>query len=83
MESKIQKKNKSDLEKKFLAGEKDLNQKLNKEIFKSFFLTIIEAIKNNQDIELRNFGTFKLKMMPGRIGSNPKNQKKNIHTKKK
>tara|TARA_B110000444_G_C18414123_1_gene399376 strand:- start:51 stop:350 length:300 start_codon:yes stop_codon:yes gene_type:complete len=76
MGTKIQKKNKSDLLNHFLANESDLNAKLNKEIFDSFFKIIIQSIKEHKNIELRNFGAFKLKKMALRIGSNPQNQNK-------
>tara|TARA_B110000483_G_C17661218_1_gene338172 strand:+ start:203 stop:502 length:300 start_codon:yes stop_codon:yes gene_type:complete len=76
MENKIQKTNKSDLKKLFLHSEKDLNPKLNTEIFNRFFSIILETIKQKQDIELRNFGSFKVKKMGYRIGSNPLNQEK-------
>ena len=76
MEKKILKKNKSDIEDQFLSLEKDLDLNLNKEIFKSFFSTITNSIKNKKSVELRNFGTFKVKKMSSRIGSNPKNQEK-------
>ena len=76
MGSKIQKKNKSDLKKLFLQSEKDLEKNLNEHIFESFFSTLIQFIKNKKDIELRNFGSFKIKKMSSRIGRNPQNQKK-------
>ena len=72
----IQKRNKSDLEKQFLSTEKDLEPKLNKELFKRFYKIIEGSIKEKKDIELRNFGMFKIKKMKSRIGSNPKNQEK-------
>ncbi len=76
MGSKIQKKNKSDLKKLFLQSEKDLEKNLNEHIFESFFSTLNQFIKNKKDIELRNFGSFKIKKMSSRIGRNPQNQKK-------
>ncbi len=76
MGKQIQKKNKSDLEKQFLSTEKDLEPKLNKELFKRFYKIIEGSIKEKKDIELRNFGIFKIKKMKSRIGSNPKNQEK-------
>ena len=76
MRTKNQKKSKSDLQDRFLKEEIDLNPKLNREIFDKFFNIIIESIKQHKNIELRNFGTFKIKKMPLRIGTNPKNQNK-------
>ena len=76
MGSKIQKKNKSDLKKLFLQSEKDLEKNLNEHIFESFFSTLNQFIKNKKDIEIRNFGSFKIKKMSSRIGRNPQNQKK-------
>ena len=61
MSNKIQKTNKSQLEKLFLQNEKDLNPQLNKEIFNRFFSILTDFIKKKQDIELRNFGSFKIK----------------------
>ena len=76
MTNKIQKTNKSDLEKLFLSNEHDLTPQLNKEIFKRFFSIISHHIKSKQSIELRNFGSFRIKKMPSRIGSNPLNSEK-------
>jgi len=73
---KTQKKNKSDLRNHFLKNENDLSTKLNKEIFDRFFHIIIKSIKKHKNIELRNFGAFKVKKMPLRIGTNPRNQSK-------
>ena len=76
MVKKIQKTNKSDLVKLFLSNEQDLTPQLNKEIFKRFFSIISNHIEDKQSIELRNFGSFKIRKMPSRIGSNPQNRKK-------
>ena len=76
MSNKIQKTNKYQLEKLFLQNEKDLNPQLNKEIFNRFFSILTDFIKQKQDIELRNFGSFKIKKMPSKIGSNPLNQER-------
>ena len=35
-----------------------------------------DYIENKKSIELRNFGSFRIKKMPGRIGINPLNRKK-------
>ena len=76
MVNKIQKTNKSDLLKLFLSNERDLTPELNKEIYKRFFSILSQHIENKQNIELRNFGSFKMKKMPSRIGSNPLNGEK-------
>jgi integration host factor subunit beta len=76
MTKKIQKTNKSNLLKLFLSNELDLTPQLNKEIFERFFSIIIQHIENKQSIELRNFGSFRIKKMPSRIGSNPQNGEK-------
>ena len=76
MANKIQKTNKSDLVKLFLSNEQDLTPQLNKEIFERFFSIISHHIKNKQSIEIRNFGSFRIKKMPSRIGSNPLNKEK-------
>ena len=72
------KKNKSDLLKKFLESETDLTPKINEAIFTSFFDILVKNITNHVDIELRNFGVFKLKLMNPRYGSDPRNKKKYI-----
>ena len=59
-----------------LKNENDLSTKLNKEIFDRFFHIIIKSIKKHKNIELRNFGAFKVKKMPLRIGTNPRDQSK-------
>ena len=70
------KKNKSDLLKKFLESETDLTPKINEAIFTSFFDILEKNITDHVDIELRNFGVFKLKIKNPRYGSDPRNKKK-------
>ncbi len=76
MKTRTPKQNKSDLLKSFLQSENDLTPQINESIFNRFFELLEESIINHQNIELRNFGVFKMKMMPSRFGSNPQDKKK-------
>ena len=76
MKIKAPKKNKSDLLKKFLKLETDLNPKINEALFNKFFENLETNISNHITIELRNFGIFKSKYMNSRYGSDPRNKKK-------
>ncbi len=76
MKIRIPKQNKSDLLKSFLQSENDLTPKINEAIFNRFFELLEISLINHQTIELRNFGVFKLKHMPSRYGSDPRNKKK-------
>lgn len=72
---KSQKKiNKTDLLKQFL--EKYNNQEIHKELFEDFFNILEKSLSEKQDIELRNFGTFKNKEMKSKFMSHPKNKTK-------
>ncbi len=56
--------------------ENDLNLKINESIFNRFFDLLEDSLSKHKNIELRNFGVFKSKLMPSRYGSNPQNKKK-------
>ena len=43
-----------------------------KEVVQQVFDTIFEALKSGKNIEIRNFGVFKVKKRRSRIGRNPK-----------
>ena len=43
-----------------------------KEVVQQVFDTIFEALKSGNNIEIRNFGVFKVKKRRSRIGRNPK-----------
>ena len=76
MRIRDQKKNKSDLLKKFLESETDLTPKINESLFNKFFDILEKKISDHTSIELRNFGVFKPKFMNSRYGSDPRNKKK-------
>ena len=76
MKIRTPKQNKSDLLRSFLQSENDLNLQINESFFNRFFELIELSISKHQNIELRNFGIFKTKLMPPRYGSNPRNKKK-------
>ena len=80
MKTRTPKQNKSDLLKSFLRSENDLNQQINESFFNRFFELLEIALSKHQNIELRNFGIFKTKLMPSRYGSDPRNKKKNLYT---
>ena len=76
MRTRTPKKNKSDILKTYLKLETDLTPKINKAIFNRFFDILEKNICDHIDIELRNFGVFKTKLMNSRFGSDPRNMKK-------
>ena len=76
MKIRIQKKNKSDILKSFLQSEKDLNPRINESFFNRFFELLEQSLSKHQNIELRNFGVFKTRLMQARYGSDPRNKKK-------
>ena len=76
MKTRIPKKNKSDLLKSFLQSETDLTPQINEAIFNRFFDLLEEYLKKHLNIELRNFGVFKTKLMSSRYGSDPRNKAK-------
>ena len=76
MKTRTPKQNKSDLLKSFLQSENDLNPKINESFFNRFFELIEQSLSKHQNIELRNFGIFKTKLMQPRYGSDPRNKKK-------
>ncbi|MEW6457359.1 MAG: HU family DNA-binding protein [Acidobacteriota bacterium] len=41
-----------------------------------FFRNITEALKNNERVELRGFGTFNIKRKKGRVARNPRTGEK-------
>ena len=48
-------------------------QKDMKKIFKTIFFELTEALCRGENIEIRGFGTYKVKKRRARIGRNPKN----------
>ena len=63
--------NKSDLV-KLVAERGGLSMKAAKEAVNVFFNTFVEAILQDERIEIRGFGSFALHSRPSRIGRNPK-----------
>ncbi len=45
-------------------------------VIEGFFGTVIEALKSGQGIEIRGFGTYKVKKKAGRFARNPKSGEK-------
>ena len=76
MKTRTPKQNKSNLLKSFLQSENDLSSKINESFFNRFFELIEISLSKHQNIELRNFGIFKSKLMPSKYGSDPRNRKK-------
>ena len=50
----------------------DLSKKHAEIIVNTVFDSIIEALKNNEKIELRGFGSFRIRHRHARVGRNPK-----------
>ena len=76
MRIRTPKRNKSDLLRTYLQSQTDLTPIINKAIFNRFFDIIEKNISNHVNVELRNFGVFKSKLMKSRYGSDPRNRKK-------
>ena len=76
MRIRTPKRNKSDLLRTYLESQTDLTPIINKAIFNRFFDIIEKNISKHVNVELRNFGVFKSKLMKSRYGSDPRNKKK-------
>jgi len=57
---------------RMLAQEEDLSQKKAKEIVNSIFQSMTESLAMNDRVDIRGFGTFKVKEYDGYVGRNPK-----------
>ena len=55
-----------------IANETKMKQQDIKKIVQKTLDTIIDSLVNNQTVELRNFGIFKVKSRRGRTGRNPR-----------
>ncbi|OGW75895.1 MAG: integration host factor subunit beta [Omnitrophica bacterium RBG_13_46_9] len=55
-----------------ISEETDLKQVDVKKIVQKTLDMIIDSLSNNDTVELRNFGIFKVKSRKGRLGRNPK-----------
>lgn len=54
-----------------VAQRTNLNKNLTKAIVETVFEVFIEILAHESRIEVRNFGVFKVKRTPARIGRNP------------
>jgi integration host factor subunit beta len=57
---------------RLLAQEEDISQKKAKEIVNLIFESMSESLANNDRVDIRGFGTFKVKDYEGYVGRNPK-----------
>ncbi len=55
-----------------ISDETGLKQVEVKEVVQRTFDMIIESLRRNDKVELRNFGIFKVKTRKGRLGRNPR-----------
>lgn len=55
-----------------LAQEEGLSQKKAKEIVDVFFQSMSESLAEEERVDIRGFGTFKVKRYEGYVGRNPK-----------
>ena len=67
---------KSDILKKIQLKQKNLNESDVEQIFNIFTKKIILALKENRNVELRGFGTFKKKINKAKQVRNPKTNEK-------
>ena len=74
---------KSELIKKLCDAYPNILRKDIEKILNIIFLEITEALSRGENVEIRGFGTYKIKKRGARIGRNPKNYKEvNIPEKK-
>jgi integration host factor subunit beta len=55
-----------------VAAITDLNKKASEVVVNTFFQSIVESLAGGDKVELRGFGTFKLRQRRARQGRNPK-----------
>tara|TARA_A100001011_G_scaffold379272_1_gene445066 strand:- start:573 stop:869 length:297 start_codon:yes stop_codon:yes gene_type:complete len=67
---------KSNILKKLELKQKNLSDRDIEQIFNIFTKKIISALNNNQNVELRGFGTFKKKINKAKQVRNPKTNEK-------
>ena len=57
---------------KILAEKEGISQKKAKRIIDTMFRTMAESLKASERVDIRGFGTFKVKQYDGYTGRNPK-----------
>ncbi len=57
---------------KILAEKEGISQKKAKRIIDIMFRTMAESLEQSERVDIRGFGTFKVKQYDGYIGRNPK-----------
>ncbi|MGD9097531.1 MAG: HU family DNA-binding protein [Desulfobacterales bacterium] len=57
---------------KILAQKEGISQKKAKRIIDTMFQTMAESLALSERVDIRGFGTFKVKLYDGYIGRNPK-----------
>ncbi len=57
---------------KILAEKEGISQKKAKRIIDTMFRTMAESLKASERVDIRGFGTFKVKQYEGYTGRNPK-----------
>ncbi|NCD00726.1 HU family DNA-binding protein [bacterium] len=70
--------NKKGLAQKLQENFKDLNKKESLEIIDYLFNTIIEELKNDQEVSITGFGTFLTRTRHARGGVNPRKPEERI-----
>lgn len=70
--------NKKGLAQKLQENFKDLNKKESLEIIDYLFNTIVEELKNDQEVSITGFGTFLTRTRHARGGVNPRNPEERI-----
>ena len=60
---------------RMLAQEESLSQKKAKQIVDTVFESMLESLAGNDRVDIRGFGTFKVKKYAGYTGRNPKTGK--------
>ncbi len=55
-----------------VARAAEVTKKQAEEIVQTVFLTIVESLRNGRKVELRGFGSFRIRSRGSRVGRNPK-----------
>lgn len=59
-----------------VAAIADLSKKSSEVVVNTFFDSIVESLRRKEKIELRGFGSFKVRRRKARVGRNPKTGEK-------
>ena len=70
--------NKDEITKRVAFSVETINKKTTEEVIDALLLVIADALKKDEDVRFKNFGTFVTNIRKGRIGVNPRNPQEKI-----